>query len=123
MSFLSGYKILSFRLDCCLNKSVTAPFEQCISSLGRLGVEELFLKCCCFEFRYNSDYSFSCDRLSKMPSLKYLELSKCFLQPTLTSQANVIIPSKLLCFVCYSYPRFSGLRFVQLFEAQLVHDY
>ncbi|KAL7113762.1 hypothetical protein ACP275_04G079600 [Erythranthe tilingii] len=84
----SSSKIRSFRLVCCLDKSVTSPFSRCISSLGRLGVEKLFLEFCCSPSRFTSDFSFSCRLLSMMPSLKYFELSRCSLQPCVGSQFN-----------------------------------
>ncbi|KAL9173367.1 hypothetical protein ABFS82_03G109000 [Erythranthe guttata] len=83
----SGSKIHSFRLHCCLDGSVNDRFEHCISSLGRLGVEELCLTCCC-SYSDTSDLSFSCHLFSEMPSLKYLRLSKCSLQPSSRIQYN-----------------------------------
>ncbi|EYU22801.1 hypothetical protein MIMGU_mgv1a027039mg [Erythranthe guttata] len=79
-------KIHSFRLKGCLNKSSTDRFEQCISFLGRMGVEKIFLECCCRSVIL--DLSFSCHFFSKMPFLKKLELSKCSLQSSLRSQCN-----------------------------------
>ncbi|KAL7118128.1 hypothetical protein ACP275_03G115700 [Erythranthe tilingii] len=84
----SGSKINYFRLQCCLDRSVNDRFEQCISSLGRLGVEELCLTCCCGSDEETSDLSFSCHLFSEMPSLKYLRLSKCSLQPSFRIQYN-----------------------------------
>ncbi|KAL7086169.1 hypothetical protein ACP275_14G323000 [Erythranthe tilingii] len=84
----SSYKIHSFRLVCCLDKSVTSRFERCISSLGRLDLEKLFLdfRCSPRTVYTISDLSFSCHLFSKMPSLKCFELSRCCLQPCSGSQ-------------------------------------
>ncbi|XP_012853428.1 PREDICTED: F-box/FBD/LRR-repeat protein At5g22660-like [Erythranthe guttata] len=86
----SSYKIHSFRLVCCLDKSVTSRFERCISSLGRLDLEKLFLdfRCSPRTVYTISDLSFSCHLFSKMPSLKCFELSRCCLQPCSGSQFN-----------------------------------
>ncbi|KAL9173423.1 hypothetical protein ABFS82_03G113500 [Erythranthe guttata] len=82
----SGSKIHSFRLSCCFYKLSIYQFNHCIYSLGRLGVEKLFLRCGCY--LGSSDFSFSLDLLSEIPSLKYFELSLCSLPPSLTKQCN-----------------------------------
>ncbi|GFP95962.1 F-box/FBD/LRR-repeat protein at5g56420 [Phtheirospermum japonicum] len=75
----SGSKIRSLSLPCCLNKSYME--EQCIYTLGRLGVEKLVLHPCCV-WRHR-DVSFSCHLFSHIPSLRNCVLGSCTLKPNL----------------------------------------
>ncbi|KAL9173459.1 hypothetical protein ABFS82_03G115900 [Erythranthe guttata] len=96
----SGSKIPSFRLTACSNKSATDRFEQCISILGRMDVESFFLEGC--RHSYLLDLSFSCHLFSKMPLLKKIELSNCYLQSSLRSQCNNSIQNLVLMDVSVS---------------------
>ncbi|KAL7155902.1 hypothetical protein ABFS83_03G107300 [Erythranthe nasuta] len=86
----SGSKLSNLHLSCCLTKSVTDRFERSIYSLGRLGIEKMFLRCDCrgTYAKRDTGFSFSLDLLLKMPSLKYLALISCYLKPSLRSQCN-----------------------------------
>ncbi|EYU22901.1 hypothetical protein MIMGU_mgv1a019458mg, partial [Erythranthe guttata] len=84
----SGSKIRSFRLTCCLKEPLTERFERCIYFLGRLGVEELSLNCCCDRSWTYTKFYFSCQLLSEMPLLKDFKLGFCYLQPSLRIQSN-----------------------------------
>ncbi|KAH6791705.1 hypothetical protein C2S52_002182, partial [Perilla frutescens var. hirtella] len=105
LQLCSGSKIISFQLKICLTKSYANQFEQCIYSLGKLGVEELILHLsCCTRPSY---LPFSCHLLSKLPSLKYLLLGTCSLLPNLKSICSslqilhltfvTIVPGSLEC--------------------------
>ncbi|KAK6122972.1 hypothetical protein DH2020_043289 [Rehmannia glutinosa] len=86
--------IRSFHLCCCLTESCTHPLEQCIYSLGKLGIENLSLwtpK----NWSTTRVVSFSCHLLSHMPSLKHFTLKSCFLQPNLKNPCNSLKTLKL----------------------------
>ncbi|KAL6526520.1 hypothetical protein OROGR_015610 [Orobanche gracilis] len=79
--------IPSFKLCCCMTGSYTHDtFEQCISSLGKLGIKKLILRLSCNQL--DPDFSFSCHLISQMPSLKYFTLRYCSLQPNLQYSCN-----------------------------------
>lgn len=87
----SGCKIRSFHLTCCITKSDSNRFEQCIYSLGSSGIEKLDLA---FSFHRGLDDNiddticFPSHALSELSSLKYLKLTRCYLDPVLKSQCN-----------------------------------
>ncbi|KAL3655253.1 hypothetical protein CASFOL_001039 [Castilleja foliolosa] len=87
--------IRSFYIRCCLTESCTHTLEQCIYSLGDLGIEKLtlesFLHYPCPDF----DFPFSCHLLSHMPSLKYFKLKWFSLQLNLKSQCNSLTTLRL----------------------------
>lgn len=117
----SGSKIYSFSLRCCLTESRKGQYEECIYSLGKLGVEELHLSLSCCVLR-PSYISFPCHLLSKLPSLKYLSLTTCSLQPSLKSkcyslqtlafQLSVLVPGSIECILsnCLSLHSLTILR-------------
>ncbi|GFQ03094.1 hypothetical protein PHJA_002453200 [Phtheirospermum japonicum] len=78
--------IRSFYLRCPLSGSCAHTLEQCIYSLGDLGIEKLYLGASS-EWPA-TDFSFSCHLLSHMPPLKYFKLKSFSLQPNLKSQCN-----------------------------------
>ncbi|KAL6571572.1 hypothetical protein OROHE_003215 [Orobanche hederae] len=83
-----------FKLCCCLAESHTHDtFEQCISSLGKLGIEKLILQLSCKNLA--PEFSFSCHLLSQMPSLQYFTLRYCSLQPNLQYSCNSLKMLKL----------------------------
>ncbi|CAH9136568.1 unnamed protein product [Cuscuta epithymum] len=63
-------------LRCCIKKPCGHQFEQLIYSLGNLGIEELHLWLSC---NVPSDFAFSCEYISQIPSVTFLVLGSCLL--------------------------------------------
>ncbi|KAG8384472.1 hypothetical protein BUALT_Bualt04G0121300 [Buddleja alternifolia] len=90
----SGSRMISCKLTCCFTDSFPNKVEEWIRSLGRLGVEQLTLKFKCshvterFNYVIEQTPDFSCQLISKAPSLQFLSLTRCTLQPNLKSQCN-----------------------------------
>ncbi|KAG8362613.1 hypothetical protein BUALT_BualtUnG0058500 [Buddleja alternifolia] len=88
----SGSGMISCQLTCCFTESFPNKLEEWVRSLGRFGVEKLTLKFKCPPLTYSTVYEktpdFSCQLISEAPSLQFLSLDRCTLQPNLKSQCN-----------------------------------
>ncbi|KAG8384473.1 hypothetical protein BUALT_Bualt04G0121400 [Buddleja alternifolia] len=88
----SGSRMISCQLTCCFIESFPNKLEEWIRSLGRFGVGQLTLKFKCSPLTNSTVYEktpyFSCQLISEAPSLQFLSLDRCTLQPNLKSQCN-----------------------------------
>ncbi|KAG8384461.1 hypothetical protein BUALT_Bualt04G0120200 [Buddleja alternifolia] len=87
----SGSRMIACQLTCCFTEYFPNKAEEWIRSLGRLGAKQLTLKFKCSNLchpNFEKTPDFSCQLISEAPSMQFLSLTRCTLQPNLKSQCN-----------------------------------